>query len=140
MADINELMAAADIEDISRHQVYVVLDKEGTVKGALLAETIKSAHLIPEGSTESSLVLDESAPKFPAAIGIARIWTAPAARRQGLAVRLLEALRRCYARPLIISRKMVAFSQPTTEGLALATRYQAGLFDGGSCLVYRNPI
>lgn len=131
-------MAAADIPSLPPSlQLYLALDRESRVKGAVLAETTKTAFLLPLDALKAgALVISDSLPSHPAAIGITRIWTAPSGRRTGLATRLLEAVRKGFARPLAVSKKMIAFSQPTTEGLALATRYQQGLFTDGLCLVY----
>ena len=56
-------------------------------------------------------------------LGIKLVWTAAAARRQGLAARLLDAARRSFEFGRLVRREHVAFSQPTAAGLGLALGY-----------------
>ena len=62
-------------------------------------------------------------PPTSTTLGIKLIWTAAGARRQGLAGRLLDAARKSFEFGRLVRREHVAFSQPTTHGLALALAY-----------------
>jgi len=62
-------------------------------------------------------------PPTSTTLGIKLIWTAAGARRQGLAGHLLDAARKSFEFGRLVRREHVAFSQPTTHGLALALAY-----------------
>ncbi|KAK8628887.1 hypothetical protein V6N13_009467 [Hibiscus sabdariffa] len=58
-----------------------------------------------------------------AACGIRAIWVTPSNRRKGIATELLEAVRKSFCRGCVIGKAEVAFSQPSSDGQALASNY-----------------
>ncbi|KAK6244435.1 hypothetical protein QUC31_010844 [Theobroma cacao] len=69
----------------------------------------------------------------PAACGIRAIWVTPSNRRKGIATQLLEAVRKSFCMGFVIEKSQLAFSQPSSEGQALASNY----IGTGSFLVYK---
>ena len=57
------------------------------------------------------------------ALGIKLVWVLGSSRRQGVAGRLIDTSRRTFEFGRIVNRDHVAFSQPTTDGLAMALAY-----------------
>ncbi|GMI86495.1 CHROMOSOME TRANSMISSION FIDELITY 7 [Hibiscus trionum] len=55
--------------------------------------------------------------------GIRAIWVTPSNRRKGVATQLLEAVRKSFRMGYVIERSEVAFSQPSSDGQALASNY-----------------
>lgn len=130
---ITALMDAAPVLGLA-YTVYAVVGADHDVRAFALVEAIQAAHgASPQAAPQPCRL---AAARTPARIGIARIWVAPLHRKAGLATLLLEGVRRTYARPLVVGRRALAFSQPTADGFALAAAYQRGLFPDCSCLVY----
>ncbi|XP_022766972.1 protein CHROMOSOME TRANSMISSION FIDELITY 7 [Durio zibethinus] len=70
---------------------------------------------------------------IPAVCGIRAIWVAPSNRRKGIATQLLEAVRKSFCMGFVIEKSQLAFSQPSSDGQALASHY----IGTGSFLVYK---
>ncbi|KAK7284786.1 hypothetical protein RJT34_19539 [Clitoria ternatea] len=68
-----------------------------------------------------------------AACGIRAIWVTPSNRRKQIASQLLEAVRKSFCTGCELQLSQIAFSQPTSAGKALASRYTGT----GSFLVYK---
>ncbi|CBJ31471.1 conserved unknown protein [Ectocarpus siliculosus] len=68
-----------------------------------------------------------------AVVGILQVWVHERSRRQGVATRLVDTVREKMVYGISLRREEVAFSQPTREGQAFATRYTGGK---GRLLVY----
>ncbi|WAQ83531.1 hypothetical protein PtA15_3A902 [Puccinia triticina] len=89
------------------------------------------AGLLRFGETSSELYCSPRAEKT--LVGIHRIWSAPGARRAGLGLRLLDAVALTFIYGMAIEgaemrRGLVAFSQPTESGLALAAAWLGSVF------------
>ncbi|OAV90930.1 hypothetical protein PTTG_12484 [Puccinia triticina 1-1 BBBD Race 1] len=89
------------------------------------------AGLLRFGETSSELYCSPRAEKT--LVGIHRIWSAPGARRAGLGLRLLDAVALTFIYGMAIEgaemrRGLVAFSQPTESGLALAAAWFGSVF------------
>jgi len=124
--------------DLERCKVYALL-KGDELTAAAVVEPIRTAQLATKSSDPTDPAPCILSPaEHQASIGIARIWVSPKHRRKGLAFKLLDAVRSTAARPINVSRRVMAFSQPTTEGFALASAYQGSLFPNALCLVYRS--
>lgn len=130
-----EEMQAAPIKELDRISAYLVVEGHETqVVAMALIEPVQEATLIE--SKGGGLKIDEAVPKTRVSIGVSRVWTHQQWRRKGLAARLLDCVRQHYVAPLKVSRRMLAFSQPTEAGFALAAAYQSAFFGGDRCLVY----
>jgi len=102
-------------------------------KLVLMSDTITSTEVIVALSSSSSADENISPPHTNSVepenrptsttLGVKLIWTAAIARRQGLAGRLLDAARKSFEFGRVVKREHIGFSQPTTEGLALALSY-----------------
>ncbi|KHN74247.1 N-acetyltransferase ESCO1 [Toxocara canis] len=56
-------------------------------------------------------------------MGVNRMWVHPCVRRKGIAFRLVERARAHFLGYGILPRERVAFSEPTIDGLAFASKY-----------------
>lgn len=72
----------------------------------------------------------------PAVCGIRAIWVTPAHRRKHIASQLLDAARKSFYKGVALECSQLAFSQPTSSGIALASRYVGS----SSILVYKSSI
>lgn len=89
----------------------------------MIAETISEAFRISEGPCDA---------RRAASVGIYQIWTHPSYRRKGVGTRLLDTVRKRMVWGTEVDRKLLAFSQPTQDGLQLAQSY----CKGGPVLTY----
>ncbi|MBA0767789.1 hypothetical protein Gotri_016645 [Gossypium trilobum] len=58
-----------------------------------------------------------------AVCGIRAIWVTPSNRRKGIATQLLEAVRKSFSKGYVTEKSQLAFSQPSSDGQALASNY-----------------
>ncbi|KAE8666107.1 hypothetical protein F3Y22_tig00112508pilonHSYRG00024 [Hibiscus syriacus] len=58
-----------------------------------------------------------------AVCGIRAIWVTPSSRRKGIATQLLEAVRKSFCRGHVIEKSEMAFSEPSSDGQVLASKY-----------------
>ncbi|KAF7113319.1 hypothetical protein RHSIM_RhsimUnG0138400 [Rhododendron simsii] len=70
----------------------------------------------------------------PAICGIRAIWVAPSVRRKQIASHLLDAVRTSFCEGFVLKSSQLAFSDPTSSGMALACSY----FYTSSFLAYKN--
>lgn len=121
---INRLVEAVEqkLEEIEQLSFYMYI-RDGRVISLLSAEEIcKARRKDPNGGEYK--VRDVK-------IGISRVWTDTRYRRKGLAMLLLESIRKCTMHQMDIQcdeschvpPNMIAFSQPTTSGTALAQKF-----------------
>jgi GNAT superfamily N-acetyltransferase len=64
-----------------------------------------------------------SSERFPALLGISRIWTSPKHRRQGIASRLVACAAENFVYGMKLSEGQIAFSQPTDSGAYFALNW-----------------
>lgn len=122
------LKDARDTHKVNRFKVYLYLNR-GRCLGVCLAERITEALKVhnqtpPHTSNTTSLIKSSSISvtnvKQPAILGISRIWTSTAHRRQGIASKMLECARHTFIYGMEVPKAAVAFSQPTESGKYLA--------------------
>ena len=135
--------ADAKEEKPDRYKLYLYMDN-GRCVGLCLAEGIEKAFRVIEpqkevnaeeraetevekkasDSTEAqrSELLSISQDSDEAAIGISRIWTSRGSRKKGIARALLKCVAKTFLSK-VTSKELVAFSQPTEMGTALARRW-----------------
>jgi len=75
-----------------------------------------------EAPVQSSAVTISDEAK-PATMGVSRIWTSASARRNGVARKMLNCATDNFLYGMRLSKKTVAFSQPTESGGSLARRW-----------------
>ncbi|KAJ2499752.1 hypothetical protein GGH96_003263 [Coemansia sp. RSA 1972] len=105
-------------------KIFVCVDRNTRVDGCVLAETITQARrVVPElhNTSDSSTVCCGSEDER-AVCGISRIWVATNARRQGVAQQMIDVVRSTFAYACRVDIDLVAFTQPTAMGRALAER------------------
>ncbi|KAJ2780865.1 hypothetical protein GGI15_003396 [Coemansia interrupta] len=123
----NEHLGAVrlSLEDLGRRGRKVFLRvSQGRVEGCVLAESISSGLRLVGGSGVGRPV--------PAVCGISRVWVAPDARRRGVASGLVAAVCRGFVYGCPLDLGMLAFTQPTDDGRAFASR----MFGRDDFLVY----
>jgi N-acetyltransferase len=97
---------------------FTVLEPEDSADGAERERTTHQADSVSRG--DSPLCISEESE--PAVIGISRIWTSRGARKKGIAKALLKCTAKTFG-PEPTPKDLVAFSQPTEMGTALARRW-----------------
>jgi N-acetyltransferase len=130
-------------EESDRYKLYLYVDN-GRCVGLCLAEGIEKAFRVVEAKkkvdveeveeTEEerkasnpaeprrSELLSISQETDEATIGISRIWTSRGSRKKGIARALLKCVAKTFLTK-VTSKDLVAFSQPTEMGTALARRW-----------------
>ncbi|KAK8336998.1 hypothetical protein V6Z12_A09G155600 [Gossypium hirsutum] len=85
-------------------------------------EVIKRApsEVLHENHTGAILCKKEA---VHAVCGIRAIWVTPSNRRKGIATQLLEAVRKSFSNGYVTEKSLLAFSQPSSDGQALASNY-----------------
>ena len=120
----------SDTRDV-RFKAFLYL-KGDTCIGCCLIEKISSAYTVvkpPNAEQQIECALPESScisisEKTEAVLlGITRIWTSRASRRQGVAETLLDCARSHFFYGMEVTKDLVAFSQPTQSGAQLARRW-----------------
>ncbi|XJO78439.1 hypothetical protein BDV3_002879 [Batrachochytrium dendrobatidis] len=106
----------SDIPKTGTGQGFVCLTPDGRVKGCVLAEPIHYAHESISDTTYSDERVD-------AICGISRIWVSKLDRRQGIATRLLDAVRHRFILGQVLPHQLLALSQPSSAGRLLANHY-----------------
>ncbi|KAL5545726.1 hypothetical protein UlMin_005413 [Ulmus minor] len=101
-------------------------------------EVVKRTHVSNteplDGNPRGAIFCEEEA--VPAVCGIRAIWVSPANRRKHVATQLLDAVRKSFRLGFVLDRSQLAFSQPTSAGMALASNY----FGTGSFFVYKSNL
>ncbi|CAD0085283.1 unnamed protein product [Aureobasidium mustum] len=136
----------ANEENDDRYKLYLYVDN-GKCVGLCLAEGIDKAFRVVEPKKKAEVKKEREAQETEqemkvsdsdkvratellsiseetdaAAIGISRIWTSRGSRKKGIARALLKCVAKTFL-PKVTSKDMVAFSQPTEMGTALARRW-----------------
>ncbi|KAJ2082263.1 hypothetical protein H4R24_001709 [Coemansia sp. RSA 988] len=135
----NEQLGACSLDlselDSKQRKIFVYISPGRRVEGCVLAESIASARrVVPSHTSQQSaesVVCSETT--FPAICGISRIWVTQHARRGGIASQMLDVVRLRFTYGCQIGLEQIAFTQPTTDGYALAER----VFGRKDFLVYK---
>jgi hypothetical protein len=72
---------------------------------------------------------------FPVMVSVDRVWTEASHHRKGYATNLLHYVRKDFISGITLHRCQVAFSRPTSEGSAFATKYCSEAFGGTTSFV-----
>jgi N-acetyltransferase len=109
-----------------KYQTYLFI-KDQMCVGLLLAERIVNARRVqassPDVVDKASGVICATDERFPATMGICRIWTSSGFRQCGIATRLLDVANSSFQPLLPVRKDLVAFSQPTEKGAILARKW-----------------
>jgi N-acetyltransferase len=122
-----ELSYSSSKDHVAENEKIYIYIQAGKLGACAIVESINEAFpIIPnEIINESDDVVTQIDAKNPvkASFGISRIWVPSELRRQGIATRLMNLITADYVFGQIISKNMVAFSQPSSDGKKFATRY-----------------
>lgn len=100
-------------------KVYLYI-KNKNIAGCLVATKITHAYKMLISEPGIDICSEDS---FPAKCGISRIWTHQRYRREGVASRLLESMRKSFYFGYYLSVDEFAFSAPTEDGKAFARKF-----------------
>ncbi|CAG8477661.1 4244_t:CDS:2 [Ambispora gerdemannii] len=113
-------------------KIFLYITAKKKVVGCVVAEHISQAYrVIPDenavssesGVRDAGSAIFCSTKKIPAVCGISRIWVSRDYRRKGIATKILDLVRNKFIYGCNLKHGSIAFSQPTVDGKALATRY-----------------
>jgi len=117
--------------DKKNDKTFLFISSNKTVAGCIIVEEIKQAYQQTKGVDDSTFSFSKETP-LRAACGIVLIWVHKNERRKGIAFKLLEQMRSHFVYGYTMPKNLIAFSQPTPEGKAFATKY----FETVNFLVY----
>lgn len=105
---------------VDRYKAFLYV-RSGKCVGLCLVEQVFKAHtVLSPGKMGPGWNITLSEDESSVSLGVSRIWTSNALRKQGIATRLLECARRNFWYGLSVQKEEVAFSQPTDSGGLLA--------------------
>lgn len=118
--------------------MFLLVSGNKRVIGCVIAEMIEKAfEIVSDGRNgEKGEILETvvcSKQPLPAKIGISRIWTLSSQRRKGIGRKLLDVVRENMCEGIVVPKKQVAMTQPTSQGRMFATKY----FEKSNFLVYQ---
>ncbi|XP_077366678.1 N-acetyltransferase ESCO2 [Festucalex cinctus] len=118
----------------SQAKTYLFVNTDRMVVGCLVAESIQQAFRVLEQPDRSKDMSKDdfmerhrawccSAVPEKALCGVSRVWVFSLARRQGVARRMLDAVRSTFLYGSHLTKEEIAFSDPTPDGKQFATAY-----------------
>ncbi|KAJ2881023.1 hypothetical protein H4R27_004358 [Coemansia aciculifera] len=108
---------------LRQRKIFLYVSPRSQVLGCILAEMISSARRVVStgaSSMSSAAAIECAGDPCRAVCGISRVWVAPSARRCGVATQMIAAVCRRFIYGCAIDPALVAFTQPTLDGRALA--------------------
>ncbi|KAJ2349008.1 hypothetical protein GGH91_001069 [Coemansia sp. RSA 2671] len=112
-------VSAADMAQRQR-KIFLYVSPRSQVLGCVLAEMISSARRVVSTGTSPATAIECAGDPCQAVCGISRVWVAPSARRCGVATQLIKIVCKRFVYGCAIDPELVAFTQPTSDGRALA--------------------
>ncbi len=110
-------------EEAVKQRAFIYIARKRVV-GCILAEAIHSERLLLEDTEHGSNNPEEcETVTATSMVGIYQMWTHESYRRKGVATRLLNTVRQRFVWGMKLGCEALAFSQPTTDGIALAKAY-----------------
>ncbi|XP_064196458.1 N-acetyltransferase ESCO2 isoform X3 [Anguilla rostrata] len=118
----------------SKAKTYLFVNSDKMVVGCLITEHIRQAYRVLEQPERTKDMTKEdfmdhhrawccSTSPETAICGISRIWVFSLMRRKGIATRLLDTARNTFMYGSHLTKKEIAFSDPTPDGKLFATKY-----------------
>ncbi|KAJ8270690.1 hypothetical protein GJAV_G00118090 [Gymnothorax javanicus] len=118
----------------NKAKTYLFVNSDKMIVGCLITEHIRQAFRVleqPEQTKDMTRAdfMDHHrawcCSTFPetAVCGISRIWVFSLVRRQGIATRLVDTARNTFMYGSHLTKKEIAFSDPTPDGKLFATKY-----------------
>lgn len=124
--------ASTQKQDLNQDErAYLFISSKKVVGCVIAVPVTKGYPIIPESNTadnekgngEATQSWCCSTESVKALCGISRIWVFSKTRRQKIATRLVECIRRDFLYGCIIEKKNLAFSDPTPNGRVFAENY-----------------
>ncbi|XP_036368294.1 N-acetyltransferase ESCO2-like [Octopus sinensis] len=124
------------------YKIFLYISDEKRIDGCCIAEAIKEGfRVVPNSPNEQSQTQMKQGRRpcccrtEPEAcpIGISKIWVYGPSRRTSIASKLLDCVRHWFQYGVPVPKNKLAFSDPTPEGMLLATKYTGSM----SFLVYK---
>ncbi|XP_069127189.1 N-acetyltransferase ESCO2-like [Argopecten irradians] len=133
--DINKIMGQelgfpeASLAFKYGYKVFLYISDDKAIEGCCVAEHVSQGYAVI-GDSEPSQASQpghrpwccQSEPR-PAQVGISRIWVHCQQRHKGIASKLLDCVRQWFEYGVLITKREMAFSDPTPDGKQLATKY-----------------
>ncbi|XP_030324421.1 N-acetyltransferase ESCO2, partial [Calypte anna] len=117
----------------AKTKIYLFVSNEKMVVGCLVAEPIKQAFRVlsepgaapcpGQDVLQNHRAWRCSTKAEPALCGVSRIWVCSPSRRNRIARRMVDVLRSTFMYGSFLSTQEIAFSDPTPDGKAFATKY-----------------
>ncbi|POM73226.1 N-acetyltransferase [Phytophthora palmivora] len=112
---------------IQYHQVVGCVNIERITKAFTLDKSASNLVAQTNSEEESSVAADgavtASSDSKPAVIGICQLWVHPSFRRKSIATRMVDLVREKSIYGMFVTKNLVAFAQPTRNGLQFAQKY-----------------
>lgn len=123
--------------ETKERSLYLYVEKRRII-AALVPDEVEASRVYPVSSMEDIAALDTkhtsntlspsrsdslSSTAATLMLGVRLIWVHESRRRQGIAHRMVDAIRRLHFFGQVVDITQLAFSQPTVDGLAFAQRY-----------------
>ncbi|KAF1795464.1 hypothetical protein JG687_00002953 [Phytophthora cactorum] len=112
---------------IQDHQVVGCVNTERITEAFTLDKTTSNWIVQSNSDAETSVAANgavtASADSKPAVIGICQIWVHPSFRRKSIATRMVAVVREKSIYGMHVNKNLVAFAQPTRNGLHFARKY-----------------
>ncbi|KAG7390264.1 N-acetyltransferase O1 (Establishment of cohesion protein 1) [Phytophthora pseudosyringae] len=112
---------------IQDHQVVGCVNTERITEAFPLDTSASNLVVDTNSGGESSVAADgavtASADSKPAVVGICQLWVHPSFRRKSVATRMVDVVREKSIYGMHVAKNLVAFAQPTRNGLQFAIKY-----------------
>ncbi|ETI44793.1 hypothetical protein F441_10487 [Phytophthora nicotianae CJ01A1] len=109
---------------IQDHQVVGCVNTERITKAFTLDKTTSNLVVSDEETSVSADgAVTASTDSKPAVIGICQLWVHPSFRRKSIATRMVDVVREKSIYGMHVTKNLVAFAQPTRNGLRFAQKY-----------------
>ncbi|KAL4139545.1 hypothetical protein PRIC2_003040 [Phytophthora ramorum] len=112
---------------IQDHQVVGCVNTERITEAFTLDKSASNLVAQTNSDEKNSVAADgavtASATSKPAVIGICQLWVHPSFRRKSIATRIVNVVREKSIYGMHVTKNLVAFAQPTRNGLQFALKY-----------------
>ncbi|GMF50082.1 unnamed protein product [Phytophthora fragariaefolia] len=112
---------------IQNHKVVGCVNTERITEAFTLDRSASSLVSVTKSDEVSSIGADgavtASSVAQPAVVGICQLWVHPSSRRKRIATRMIDIVREKSIYGMHVAKNLVAFAQPTRNGLQFAQKY-----------------
>ncbi|KAE9019437.1 hypothetical protein PR001_g13878 [Phytophthora rubi] len=110
---------------IQNHKVVGCVNTERIAEAFTLDKSASNLGAQTNSDEESSVggAVTASVTPQPAVVGICQLWVHPSVRRKSIATRMVDVVREKSIYGMRVAKNLVAFAQPTRNGLQFAQKY-----------------